>query len=229
MYQLYIANKNYSSWSLRPWLLMKTLGIPFEEQPVHFADDNWSAFRTFSPSGKVPCLVAEFMTIWDSLAITEFVAESYPQVWPVSVKTRAWARSAAAEMHSGFGTLRERCSMNCSIQVELHQMTEDLQKDITRIDELWNEGLKKFGGNFLAGNEFTAVDAFFAPVVLRIATYGLKLSDVSMAYCERIQQLPTLQTWIKAGQLEAPHEAHEAACVQYGRLTHDVRKSSNKI
>lgn len=224
MYQLYIANKNYSSWSLRPWLLMTTMNIPFQEKSVHFTDHNWSAFRIFSPTGKVPCLVAEHVTVWDSLAITEFVAESYPQVWPMSVRARAWARSASAEMHSGFGTLREMCSMNCSIQVQLTEITADLQKDITRIDELWNEGLREFGGNFLAGNEFTAVDAFFAPVVLRIASYGLVLSDVATAYCELIQQLPALHVWIDAGQREPRHEAHEEACLLYGQLTHDVRQ-----
>ena len=224
MYTLFIANKNYSSWSLRPWLLMKTLHIPFHENIAIFGDDNWNAFRKFSPSGKVPCLLAEHITVWDTLAITEFLAESYPQVWPTNVRARAWARSASAEMHSGFGTLREMCSMNCSIQVQLHQITDDLLKDITRIDELWNEGLREFNGPYLAGNEFTAVDAFYAPVVLRIASYGLPFSDMAMAYCELIQQLPELQAWINAGQREPRHEEHEVACVQYGRLTHDVRK-----
>lgn len=224
MYTLFIANKNYSSWSLRPWLLMTTLNIPFEENIALFGDDNWNAFRKFSPTGKVPCLVADHITVWDSLAITEFLAEAYPQVWPMNVRARAWARSAAAEMHSGFGTLREMCSMNCSIQVQLNDITADLQKDISRIDELWNEGLREFGGPFLASNEFTVVDAFFAPVVLRIATYGLQLSEAAMTYCEQIQQLSTLHAWISAGQREPRHEAHEAACVHYGQLTHDVRE-----
>lgn len=224
VYTLFIANKNYSSWSLRPWLLMAMLNIPFEENIALFGDDNWNAFRRFSPTGKVPCLQADHVTIWDSLAITEFLAESYPQVWPSNIRARAWARSAAAEMHSGFGVLRKMCSMNCSIQVQLNEITADLQKDITRIDELWNEGLQEFGGNFLAGNEFTAVDAFFAPVVLRIAAYGLKLSDAVMAYCDFIQQLTALQAWINAGQREPRHEAHEEACLLYGQMTHDVRK-----
>lgn len=156
--------------------------------------------------------------------MTEFLAESHPQVWPSNVRARAWARSAAAEMHSGFWTLREMCSMNCSIRVQLHQITADLQKDITRIDELWNEGLREFGGKFLAGNEFTAVDAFFAPVVLRIASYDLQLSDPAQAYCKHIEQLVTLQGWISSAQREPRNEKYEAACVQYGRLTHDVRK-----
>lgn len=224
MYTLFIANKNYSSWSLRPWLLMTKLNIPFEENIALFGEDNWNAFRKFSPTGKVPCLLADHITVWDSLAITEFLAESYPQVWPMSIRARAWARSAAAEMHSGFGTLREMCSMNCSIQVQLNHITAELQKDMTRIDELWNEGLREFGGPFLAGSEFTAVDAFFAPVVLRIASYGLHLSDAAMAYCEQIQQLPALHAWISAGQREPRNEKYEAACVQYGQLTHDVRK-----
>jgi glutathione S-transferase len=223
MYQLYIANKNYSSWSLRPWLLMTTLTIPFQEKSVYFTESSWNAFRIFSPSGKVPCLVTEHMTVWDSLAITEFIAESYPQVWPSNVRARAWARSACAEMHAGFQTLRNICPMNCSIFVQLDQIDEGLQKDIDRIDELWNQALQQFGGNFLTGNQFTAVDAFFAPVVLRIRTYGLQLSDAAMAYCGLIEDLPALGAWVKSAQLEPPEATHETACVQYGKLTHDFR------
>src|ERR1043165_783716 len=133
--KLYIANKNYSSWSLRPWLLLRELGIAFEEHSVRFESaSNWEAFRRFSPNGRVPCLVDGDTTVWDSLAITEYLAEKHPSVWPADVKARAWARCAAAEMHSGFGTLRARCSMSCGIRMRLHEMPDALRRDVSRID-----------------------------------------------------------------------------------------------
>lgn len=223
MYQLYIASKNYSSWSLRPWILLKVLDIPFEEKLYLFEDDNRAAFRQFSPTGKVPCLLADGLTIWDSLAITEFVAEQYPAVWPADATARAWARCAAAEMHSGFATLRSMCSMNCSIQVQLHEIPAALQRDIERIDELWTEGLNRFGGPYLAGSQFSAVDAFFAPVAFRVAGYGLPLSAVSKAYVQRLLGLPGMQEWATVGQQEPRHELHERDCLQYGSLIHDIR------
>ena len=162
MFDLYIANKNYSSWSLRPWILMQQLGIPFIEHLVPFqVGSNWDDFRRFSPTGKVPCLHTDVGTIWDSLAITEFLAEHHPSVWPHASAARVWARCASAEMHSGFAVLREQCSMNCAIEVRLHTISAALQKDIARVEELWCEGIEKFGGPFLAGRDFTAVDAFF--------------------------------------------------------------------
>jgi glutathione S-transferase len=168
MYQLYIANKNYSSWSLRPWLLMTQLEIAFKEHLNPFADgSNWEAFRKFSPSGKVPCLVDGNNVVWDSLAITEYLAESNATVWPADRNARAWARCAAAEMHSSFGALRDRCSMSCGIRVQLHSQPPELLKEIARLEELWTEGLSKFGGPFLAGAKFTGVDAFFAPSICR--------------------------------------------------------------
>ena len=181
--QLYIANKNYSSWSLRPWVLMSELGIPFEERLERFLpNSSYTAFKKFSPSGKVPCVVDDDLAIWDSLAITEYLAEKEPRVWPSDRAPRAWARSATAEMHSGFGTLREHCGMNCGIRVKLHQITDALQSDLDRLSELWNEGLERFGGPFLAGKAFTAVDAFFCPVAFRIQTYGLNLHSASLQY-----------------------------------------------
>lgn len=223
MYQLYIASKNYSSWSLRPWILLKVLNIPFEEKLYLFEDDNHATFRQFSPTGKVPCLQADGLTIWDSLAITEYVAEHYPAVWPDDKIARAWARCATAEMHSGFATLRSMCSMNCSIQVQLHEVPDALQRDIVRIDGLWNEGLIRFGGPFLAGKQFSAVDAFFAPVAFRVAGYGLQVSDAGRAYVQRLLDLPAMQEWALAGQQEPRHELHERDCLQYGSLIRDVR------
>src|SRR5262245_26820791 len=138
MYQLFIANKNYSSWSLRPWVLMRELGIPFEEQLVPFGT---RAFREFSPTSRVPCLLDGDNTIWESIAIVEYLAEKTPRVWPGDPIARAWARSAAAEMHAGFQALRNICTMNCGIRVRIDPWPADVRQDVARIDELWSQGL----------------------------------------------------------------------------------------
>lgn len=225
MLTLYIANKNYSSWSLRPWILMRVLDIPFEERLVPFtANSNWEEFRRFSPSGKVPALVTERGTIWDSLAIAEFLAEQYPNVWPSEQMTRAWARSASAEMHSGFVNLRERCSMNCGVEIRLHEESAALRRDIARINELWQEGLTRFGGPFLAGSQFTAVDAFYAPVAFRVQTYGLTLDAPAAAYAERLLALPAMQEWMKDAIAEPWRDVdHEEDCLHHGTLLRDLR------
>lgn len=225
MYTLYIANKNYSSWSLRPWVLMRQLGIAFTEKIAPFAEgSNYEAFRSFSPTGKVPCLQGPEGTVWDSLAITEFLAERNSGVWPADSAARAWARCACAEMHSGFGNLRTQCSMNCGIRVELKEINAALQSDLVRLDELWNEGLNRFGGPFLAGGEFSAVDAFFAPVAFRIQTYQLQLSAPAMAYVQRLLALPAMQEWYAAGVAETWREpGHEQDTLQYGRIVSDMR------
>jgi glutathione S-transferase len=239
---LYIGNKNYSSWSLRPWILLTELGIPFQEKVVPIQDSltNWDKFRTFSPNGKVPCLVDEDkdITVWDSLAIMEYVAEEHPKVWPSTADenhnkaARAWGRCAAAEMHSGFAVLRTICSMNVGIHVKLHddvyqpeESSSPLAKDVARIDELWAEGLTRFGGPFLTGPTFTAVDACFAPVVFRIQTYGLQLSNpMSRDYCQRLLDLPSMQAWSKAGVKETWRiEIYEADVRSYGTITEDRR------
>jgi len=233
MYQLYIANKNYSSWSLRPWVLMTELGIPFQEQLHPFSPEtNWSVFRTFSPSGKVPCLVDNNSVdgdtvVWDSLAIAEYLAERHASVWPQTTRARAWARCAAAEMHSGFGELRNRCSMNCGLRVRLHEQPPALLKDIARIDELWSEGLKRFGGPFLAGLSFTAVDAFFAPVGFRVQTYDLALSAAASTYVKHLLALPSMQAWYAAALIEPWREiAHEEEIKRMGTMLQDLRTSS---
>lgn len=225
MLTLYIANKNYSSWSLRPWILMRVLDIPFEERLVPFtANSNWEEFRRFSPSGKVPALVTERGTIWDSLAIAEFLAEQYSNVWPSEQMTRAWARSASAEMHSGFVNLRERCSMNCGVEIRLHEESAALRRDIARINELWQEGLTRFGGPFLAGSQFTAVDAFYAPVAFRVRTYGLTLDAPAAAYAERLLALPAMQEWMKDAIAEPWRDVdHEEDCLHHGTLLRDLR------
>lgn len=161
MYDLYVANKNYSSWSLRPWVLMRQLEIPFTEHLIPFGNTaSWDGFRKVSPSGKVPCLVDAGTVVWDSLAIVEYLAERHPAVWPVNSSARAWARSAAAEMHSGFNELRNRCSMSCGLRIRLNEIPAVLERDIARVGALWSDGLRRFGGPFLSGRAFSAVDAF---------------------------------------------------------------------
>lgn len=224
--QLYIANKNYSSWSLRPWVLMQELGFQFDEVLAPLVENgSWAEYRKFSPSGTVPCLVDGETTVWDSLAIVEYLAEIKKEVWPKDKKARAWARCASAEMHSGFFAIRNTCAMCCAIRVELHEIPDDLQKNLDRIDELWNQGLNQFGGEFLAGDSFTAVDAFFAPVVFRIQSYGLPLSETSMKYVERMLQRESMQSWYKAGIAEDWFEpGHEKEILEVGNIIQDLRK-----
>ncbi|OTA14860.1 stringent starvation protein A [Xenorhabdus vietnamensis] len=209
MYTLWIANKNYSSWSLRPWILLKALNIPFSEQLNFFASDksSYDKFKAFSPTGLVPCLVDGDITIWDSLAIAEYIAEEHAQVWPADKIARAWARSAAAEMHSGFTALRQVCAMNCAVRTELDAITPELQHDIERVDALWTEGLTKFGGEWLAGDKFTAVDAFYAPVAFRAQTYGLKFSAMSQDWIDRMLRHPAMVEWL-ASAVKEPKTAH---------------------
>jgi glutathione S-transferase len=228
VYQLMIANKNYSSWSLRPWLLMKACGIPFEEVMFYFdPTSNWEQFRQFSPTGKVPCLRDGHITVWDSLGITEYLAERHPHVWPADPEARAWARCAAAEMHSGFGALRDICSMSIGIRVTLHNVPAALTADLTRIDELWCEGLSRFGGPFLAGNQFSAVDAFFAPVAFRLQTYGLSLSDTANAYTRQLLAMPAMQQWQADALAETVRdEPHEKDTLNHGVITADYRATA---
>lgn len=225
MQTLYIANKNYSSWSLRPWILLRVLGVPFDERLVPFAaGSNWKTFRAFSPTGKVPCLVDGETAVWDSLAIAEYVAERHPEAWPRDATARAFARCAAAEMHSGFAALRTQCSMNCGIRVRLHGIDDALRRDLSRLDELWGEGLATFGGPFLAGASFTAVDAFYAPVAFRIRTYGLPMQPEARAYADRLLAFPAMQEWDRAALAESWRDAgHEEEIAQWGEIVEDLR------
>jgi glutathione S-transferase len=227
MYTLHIANKNYSSWSLRPWVLMSELHIPFEERLQQFLPgSSWASFRAFSPSGRVPCLIDGDTAVWDSLAITEYLAERHPGVWPADPRARAWARCAAAEMHSGFGALRTDCTMNCGVRVRLHEVSTALQKDITRLGELWNEGLQRFGGPFLAGENFSAVDAFYAPVAFRILSYGLAMDDAAGAYAARLLALPSMQRWYASALQETwRDQEHEDEVKNVGEMLQDLRRA----
>lgn len=226
MYTLHIANKNYSSWSLRPWVLMKEMGIAFTERLIVFGDElSWQTFRQLNPSGKVPCLIDQDTTVWDSLAIVEYLAERHEGIWPTDAKARAWARSAAAEMHSGFQSLRDICSMNVGLRMQMNTIAESLQRDIDRIDNLWLDGLQQFGGPFLSGEQFTAVDAFFCPVAFRVRGYGLELSEESDAYVNRVLTLGSVQQWeIEALAEPWRDKTHEAISFEVGTLLADHRK-----
>lgn len=228
MYVLHIANRNYSSWSLRPWLLLEELGIPFEERLHRFQPGGSAeAFRRFSPTGRVPCLVDGALTVWDSLAITEYLAERHTGVWPEDAAARAWARCAAAEMHSGFGALREQCSMNCGIRARLHAVTPALHADLARLEQLWSDGLGRWDGPWLAGPAFSAVDAFFAPVAFRIQTYGLGLPEDAAAYASRLLELPGMRRWYAAALKEPWRDAeHEADVPRWGVITADLRRAA---
>lgn len=221
---LHIANKNYSSWSLRPWVLLNELGVPFEERMHVFGEgSNWASFRVFSPNGRVPCLHDGDTVVWDSLAIAEYLAERYP-AWPHDASARIWARCTAAEMHAGFGALRAQCSMSCGQRVRLRAFDAALAADVARIDELWSEGLRRFGGPFLAGERFTAVDAFYAPVAFRVQTYGLALGTESAAYATRLLALPSMQRWYDEALAEPWRDApHEREIAGVGRVTADLR------
>jgi len=225
MYELYIGNKNYSSWSLRPWLLMVECGLPFHEHLVALQEgSSWDAFRSFAPNGKVPCLRDGDTVVWDSLAIVEYLAERHPGVWPGEARARAWARCAAAEMHAGFAALRGTCPMNCGVRVTLHGIDAALQRDLSRLAELWNEGLSRFGGPFLAGPAFGAVDAFFAPVAWRILSYDLPLDDASRAYAQRLRELPGMQRWYAAALTETARlKDSEDTARRVGSLREDLR------
>jgi glutathione S-transferase len=177
-YTLITANRNYSSWSLRPWLLMAALDIPFEDRIEPFTKpDNYEDFRKFSPTGQVPLLLAREpggeRRVWDSLGITMYLAERHGGVWPEEPEARAFAQCVVAEMHGGFGALRNDCTMNVGVRVAPKPTSPALQRNIARVREIFEEGLERFGGPWLAGAAFTAADAFYAPVAWRIRTYGL--------------------------------------------------------
>ena len=184
-----------------------------------------SAFKAFSPTGKVPCLEVKGILVWDSLAICEYLAEQYPGCWPADVTARAWARSAAAEMHSGFQMLRSLCPMNCGIRVALEKIDDVLRADVERIDTLWSEGLAKFGGPYLAGKEYGIVDAFFAPVIFRVQSYGLQLSQSAQSYVDRMLSLPSMQRWYAEALVETWRKPeYEQAAVAHGKIVRDFRK-----
>ncbi len=198
--QLILGSKNVSTWSLRPWILMKELKIPFEEIVIELDQPNTKAeILKHSPSGRVPCLRDGDISVWDSLAIIEYLAESNPKVWPQDKLARAWARSASAEMHSGFADLRKNLPGQF-LKRELSYPKENpsVLADISRVQELWNVALQKWGGPFLCGQAFTAVDAMYAPVALgRFVPYGVPLDPRLQKYVKTLQALESSQEWCK--------------------------------
>jgi len=224
-YALFTANRNYSSWSLRPWLLMRALEIPFDDRLVPFAGpDNSEEFRSFAPNGKVPCLHDDDIVVWDSLAIVEYLAERHDGVWPADPVARAWARCAAAEMHSGFSPLRNICPMSVGVRAELIAVPPALQNDIDRIGALFAQGLDRFGGPWLAGSDFTAVDAFFAPVAYRVRSFGLAIGEKGQAWVNRMLDHPAMLDWEAAALAETWRDpAHEDEIAGVATITGDYR------
>jgi glutathione S-transferase len=212
MLQLYVGNKNYSSWSLRPWLLMRQAGIEFSEIALRLSFENDSDFKRrlapITPAGRVPVLVDDGFAVWDTLAIAEYLAEKFPakNLWPADVKQRARARSLCAEMHSGFGALRSNCPMNieaslADVGARLLAEKDDLRSDLQRIVQMWTEQLEASGGPFLFG-EFGIVDAFFAPVTWRITAYALPVPDTIKRYIGGVHSLPAMREWTDAALAE---------------------------
>jgi glutathione S-transferase len=204
-YKLVIANKNYSSWSMRPWVAMKAFGIPFEEIRIALDKPDTSAkIAQYSKAGRVPVLLADQITIWDSLAICEYLAERFPEktMWPIDGLARAMARCVCAEMHSGFGGLRNAMSMNIRGRFPGKGRTPEAQGDIGRICEIWEECLSRFGHHDFLFGDFSIADAFFAPVVTRFQTYDVFLGAALQGYMERVLEHPAVATWISQAMAE---------------------------
>ncbi len=223
-YTLITANRNYSSWSLRPWVLMKALGIPFEDELEQFTMPvNYDAFRSFSPTGQVPVLIDEERTIWDSLGIALYLADRHPGVWPADEDARTYAQSAVCEMHGGFSALRGFCTMNVGVRVKPRPMDGQLVREIYRVREIFEEGLSRFGGPWLAGPEFTVLDAFYAPVAFRVRTYGLDVGR-GQAWVDAVLAHPAMRQWEEEALAEEwREESHEAELAAAGEIIADYR------
>ena len=222
MYELYLGNRNYSSWSLRGWLAMKLAGAPFTESMVSLRGEGQPdpANRAFSPSGRVPCLHDGGVVVWDSLAIAEYLAERHPGMWSADPIARAWSRSVAAEMHSGFGALRNEMTMCIRERVDVRPWSPALQQDIDRVTAIWNEGRSRFGagGAFLCG-AFSLADAFYAPVAFRFRTYDVQPEGAAGRYLHDLLAHPWLRAWEAAALAEtAVVEADEPRVVYRDKL-----------
>jgi glutathione S-transferase len=206
MLQLIIGNKKYSSWSLRPWLLMKQAGIEFEEILIPlWREDTKERLRSYSPTGKVPALRVGKETIWESLAIAEYLAENHPKkkLWPQDPAARALARSVSAEMHAGFSALRRECPFHALRKPVPIPLSEGAQSDVRRIQDIWRELRTRYGnsGPFLFG-EFSIADAMYAPIVFRFTRYAIEMDSNARKFSETILALPAVQEWIRAAQEE---------------------------
>jgi glutathione S-transferase len=205
MLKIVLGNKKYSSWSLRPWLVLKQTGAPFEEVVVPLdMPDTAENIRRYSPSGRVPALIDGALTVWDSLAICEYLQEKFPQqpLWPKDAAERAHARSISSEMHSGFTNLRNDCAVKFLEQLPPGELRPETKAEIERIQSIWTECLRKYGGPFLFGQRFCIADAMYAPVVSRFRTYSIPVAGPVKAYCDAIWSLPALQEWLQAARAE---------------------------
>ncbi|HTT48904.1 MAG TPA: glutathione S-transferase family protein [Pseudolabrys sp.] len=203
---LIIGNKNYSSWSLRPWLAMKVVGIAFDEKVIPlYEPGSREAILKYSPAGKVPALIDGDQHIWESLAILEYLADKFPKagLWPADARARGHARSAATEMHAGFQALRKNCPMNLWLPPKPRPQPDEVRADVRRIDTLWTDCRARFGGSgpFLFGT-FGAADAMYAPVATRLHSFGLEVSSTSRAYIDAILALPAFTEWRTAALQE---------------------------
>lgn len=205
---LVIGNKNYSSWSMRPWVALTAAGIAFDEVliPLYTGDADKQKILSYTRSGKVPVLLDGDLTVWDSLAIIEYAAERFPQaaLWPAQREARAHARAVAAEMHASFAALRRECGMNLHRPVRGKALSPEATGDIARIDEMWTDCRARYGalGPYLFGR-FSAADAMYAPVVHRFRTYAIPVSATVQAYMETMQALPAFRQWTEQGLAEA--------------------------
>ena len=204
--RLIIGNKNYSSWSLRPWIAMKVAGIDFDETVIPlYEPGSREQVLAYSPAGKVPVLIDGDTPVWESLAILEYLAEKFPRagLWPADTRARSHARVVATEMHGGFQALRKNCTMNMWLPAKTRPQPEEGMADVRRIDALWSDCRARFGqgGAFLFGG-FGAADAMYAPVVSRFHTYGLPLSAVARAYVDAVMALPAWREWHDAALKE---------------------------
>ncbi len=212
MLELFIGDKNYSTWSMRPWLVLQHFGIAFKEHLIpfdHFESDSQfkQSILKVNPTGKVPALLDDDFLVWDTLAICEYLAEKFPDqhLWPMEIKQRARARSISAEMHSSFMALRSTCEMNIEadltqVGIELWQENIQLQQDVKRIEQLWSDRPTLDG--FLCGDTFSIADAFYAPVVMRFVGYGIPISPSSQQYMQTILAVPAVQQWIHEAKAE---------------------------
>jgi glutathione S-transferase len=210
-YTLFIGNKNYSSWSLRPWLVLRQGGIPFEEQLVSLQDDPGKTARLGQlPAGRVPVLADGDVLVWDSLAIAEYLAERHPGLWPADPVARAWARSISAEMHSGFQGLRQEMSMDVRARRPQRRRTEEVLRDIARVERIWSDTRSRFGarGDLLFGT-FTIADAFYAPVAFRFRTFGVTPEGPAGAYLKTLLDLPAMKEWEAASANDERLADHE--------------------
>lgn len=211
MYDLHLGNKNYSSWSLRPWLLMQHFGIPFVEHMVSVAGRDYNpALKPIAGNARVPCLHDDGFQIWDSLAIAEYLAERHPQMWPAERKARARARSVCAEMHSGFMNLRKAMPMNLKLRLKGKPASPEVQRDIDRIVEIWEDARNNFAGgdgHWLFG-DFSVADAMFAPVAWRFHIYNVALPPVAAAWRDALLAHPAMREWHAAALRETEAHAH---------------------